>query len=319
MQRRARRAIISTVVVALLAFPAGVAAHTNEQIASTGGMSATLPLLGTAVSITLDDVGNISAVTLTPTGSFTATRVEPHTVRFAAADGTSKISVRAKGDKLSMVAHAASLAALSGSGTWSADVFGTGSPSTVPYVIGADADGKPTITLGAITVPGGVTFEIKPPTTKTSDHEVETSARVDFAANGFMKRLKIAIEVDTDSGVATLKIELSGKDRQKLAGTLASLLGAHTWQGHLCDGTAVAVNFTVNPDGTVSFASATGGTAIVSVTGHGFKVRFDGSKARVKVRLQLRDDGTYVLRVDGKTDNCGKHDGPKPTVNTPIA
>ena len=42
---------------------------------------------------------------------------------------------------------------------------------------------------------------------------------------------------------------------------------------------------------------------------HGFKVRFDGERVGVQVKLKSRGDGTYQLKVDGRSGQCGgKHD-----------
>lgn len=309
-------------LAALLALPAVVLGNTSGPIAQTGGMTATVPLLGAplTVAVTLDVVGNITNVDLDPVGDFSATRVGPHAVSFETADGTVQVKIKAKGNKLSMRASASSLDSLIGSGTWSADVFGTGEQTEVAYTIGATTDGCPTLEVEPVTPPAGATVEQQPVETETDDEECSASARIDFSSDdGFVKRLTIEVEVDNEGDrPATLKIQLSGKDRQRLEGDLADLVGDHSWSGFLCDATAVAVTFTVNEDGSVTFVEATGAPATSLDTGNGFHVRFDDTKTKVKVKLVQADDGSWVLRVDAKTDKCKDEPAEVPTVNTPV-
>jgi hypothetical protein len=306
------------VTLSLLLFPGAVSAHTNEQIAETNGFTASLPLFGSSltVAVSLDDVGNLTAVSVSPTGTYTATRSGPHDVRLASGDGTSSIVLRAKGDKLGVRAKVPTLQDLLGSGTWTGDVFGTGETTSVPYTIGDDGSGKPTISIGSILAPSGVDVSVQPSTTKTTDDAVKTSVRIVFRFDGVTKWLTIGVTVKTgDAPSAQLKIELKAKDRQQLEASLADLVGARTWSGHLCDGTAVSVNYEVTSDGRVLFTSASGAPATTKTTGHGFVVRFTGTKVKVAVKLQERD-GTWRLSVKGSTGKCGKHEGPAPTVSS---
>ena len=319
MQRHTSRlaaTLITSLVLGLLAFPAGVLAQTNGPIAQTGGMTAVLPLFGSpglTVAVTLDTVGNISNVALTPTGGLTQTSADPTIVKFANTDGTTKVAVRAKGDKMSISAKSGSLADFIGTGTWSADVFGTGVES-VAYTIGDDGAGKPTLAIGTPSVVAGVTAVVIAPTTDSEDGEASASGGVTFSADGFVKRLRITIEVDEVGGPAHLKITLTGKDRQTLSDFLAALVavGNRTWSAYLCDGTTqVTVTYTVNTDGTVSFvgASPSTPTATVKTSDNGFRVRFDGTKVGVKVSLRPNEDGTtYTLSVKGSSGKCGGHE-----------
>ncbi len=308
--RLAGRFSAAVLAVGLLAFPASVAATTNEPIAQTGGMTATLPLLGTSltVDVTLDTVGNISGVTLTPPGDFTTTKTKPDSVKLANAAGTTTVSVKAKQDKLTISAKSAKLADLVGDGTWSADVFGTGAKSAVAYTIGDDGSGNPTLAIGTVTPASGVTAEVIAPKMESGGDEAEASGGVTFSHDGFVKRLKISVEVDTEDGHAGLKITLSGKDRQSLSGSLADLAGARTWSAHLCDGTAVSVNYHVAADGTIAYDGATGAPATAKTGEHGLKVRFDGTKVSVKIKLHANDDGTFTLLVKGSSGKCGGGD-----------
>jgi hypothetical protein len=308
LDRTPTRLAGAALMIIFLALPAGVFAHTNEQIAATGGMTATFPLLGTplTVGVTLDAVGDVSGVTLDPAGALTAGTPTDHAVKLTNADGTATVTVRAKGDKLSLKAKG-TLAGLVGPGTWSAAVFGPGTDTSVDYVVGTDGSGHPTLTLGTVTPGTGVTYQVKAP--GTDEDEADDAARVEvtFAYQGYVKRLTISVEAD-EEGNAVLKIDLTGKDRLKATGTLEELAGPRTWSAHLCDGTPVAVLYHVDPaTSAVVYDSATGGTVSTQATGHGFLARFDGTKVRVKVDL-LAVDGSWQLKANGKSDICGKHD-----------
>lgn len=312
-------------IVALLAFPAITSANTGEPIAQTGGMSATLPLFGTTltVDVTLDtSTGNISGVALTPTGDFTATTTQPEIVKFANAAGTTKVSVRAKGSAESIRARSGALADFLGSGTWSADVFGTGAKSSVDYTVGDDGSGHPTLAFGTITPAAGITDVVTGPTMRTSDEGSSASGTVTFNYQGFVKRLRISVSVSAEDGHASLGITLSGRDRQKLSGSLADLAGPRTWSAHLCDGTAVSVAYHVASDGTIAYDGATGGPATAKpFTSHaweskdnqksndnGLRVTFDGTRVGVTIRLHDNGDGTYNLVVKGMSGRCGTSD-----------
>jgi hypothetical protein len=316
-RRLAARISMIALAGLLLAFPSGAIGNSNNPITQTGGMSATLPLMGTTlvVDVALDEVGNISGVTLNPSDTLSSTSTAKGVVKFSNADGSVKVSVKASGDKMAIKAKA-SLANLLGAGTWSANVFGTGT-ATVDYVIGKDADGNPTVTIGDITTPSGVLATMLEPKSKASTKEAEksedrakASAGVSFSHDGFTKRLMISISTKLPDGPAKLSIVLSGRDRQDLSGTLAELAGARTWSARLCDGTAVAVNYHVTADGTVVYDGATGAPANVHVKKtktaekSGFAVRFENTKVGVKVSLKKNDDGTYSLKVTGKSGRC---------------
>ena len=233
-----------------LALPASAFANTNEPIAQTGGMTVTIPMLGTSltVAVTLDAVGNISDVTLDPADGLPTKTSGEHGVKFTNADGTASVKVKAKGDKLSIKATT-KLTDLVGSGTWASNVFGAGTGANVAYTIGIDADGKPTVKIDSATAPDGVGVVIKDPSDKQDgkgDKHGTSSARaaVLFSWHGFTKTLSLSVSARED-GTATLKITLSGKDRQKATGTIAELMGDRVWNAHLCDGTPVAVSYHV--------------------------------------------------------------------------
>lgn len=325
MLRPIRRAVVAPLgiaLVALLALPVAVLANTSEAIAQTGGMTVTLPMPGSGltVAIKLDVVGNVSQVDLDPVGTYSATRVGPHAVSFKNADGTSQVKIKARGDKLSVKASAPTLASFVGSGSWSADLFGTGTATTVGYTVG-DAAGKPTIAVDSVTAPGDIAVVQGTPKSKTGPKGSSASVRIAFSRDGFTKKLDIGISVKaTGDHAASFRITLSGKDRQKLSGTLAELAGTRTWAGHLCDGTAVSFTYTVVADGTDG--SVVFGTASAPATSkagkHGIFVRFDGTRTKVNVGLHEKKDGTWALKVSTRTPKCRHQPAADPGVNTPI-
>ncbi len=312
-------------IIALLAFPAGVFANTGEPIAQTGGMSATLPLFGMplTVDVTLDKTtGNISGVALTPTGDFTASTTKPEIVKYANAAGTTTVSVRAFGSSETVRAKSGALADFLGSGSWSADVFGTSSTSSVAYTIGDDGSGHPTLAFGTITPGTNITDSVTGPTMHSGDRGSWAIGTVKFSYQGYDKRLTIAVGVGKD-GKASVKLTLSGRDRQKTTGSLADLAaaGQRTWSAHLCDGTAVAVLYHVVDTagvGSIAYDSATGGTVTTkSFTGKGFGdkhgsdakasglwARFDGTAVGVSVWLRDNGDGTFRLVTRGFSGWC---------------
>lgn len=308
-------------LVALIALPMTVLATTTAAIAQTGGMTVVLPApgLGLTVDVKLDASGNVSEVNLDPIPStYSASKISGHAVTFASADGTTQVKIRAGGSRMSVKASAGTLDALLGSGSWSADVFGTGGAKTmVGYTIGKATDGSPTVAINSVNAPSDITVVQGTPKTGTEDHEAKASAMVAFSRNGFTKKLTISVSVDTEgTRPASLSITLSGKDRQQLP--LADLAGAHTWSGNLCDGTAVSFTYTVNADGTLTYGSATGATATSKSSDHGFSVMFDGTKARVRVSLTPAEDGTtYALSVNASLGRCTTP-APLPKVNVPV-
>jgi hypothetical protein len=296
--------------------PAAVAATTNAPIAETGGMTATLPLLGTplTVAVTLDAGGTISGVALDPSTALSKTKSGDDFVKFTNTAGSVKVVVKAKGGQLAIKARAKQLGDLLGGGTWSADVFGTGTTSTAHYTVGKDSSGKPTVSIGTVTTPSGVVWtpapapvhKVTPGTSKNGDKVkgLHASASGTFSWQGFKKTLAISVNVRGD-GSAGLSISLTGRDAQKLNGTLAGLAGARTWSATTCAGTPVKVNYHVASDGTVVYDGATGGAATEKAFAHGFVAFFDKGRTGVFVNLSAPTDGTYNLLVLGRSGDCG--------------
>ncbi len=316
--QRPVRAAGLAVMALLLVFPAAVSANTNGPIAQTGGMTATLPLLGSSleVAVTLDGVGNISGVALSPTGTLSATSTSKEVVKFSNTAGTARVTVRASGAKLTIKARA-KLSDLVGAGTWSADVFGTGAKSTVAYTIGTSAGGAPTVAIGAVGTPTGVTSAAIAPKAKSGSKGSSATAGVTFSHDGFIKRLTISVGTKGSDGTASLRITLSGRDRQKLTGSLTDLAGPRTWAASLCDGTPVSVKYHVTSDGTIVYDGATGAPATQKTKpsdkapdkGSWLMVRFTKTGVGVAVSLRPNGDGSYALKVMGRSGHCGDHRG----------
>jgi hypothetical protein len=338
-------------LAALLALPLVALATTSDAIAQTGGMTVTLPGLGTPVTVTvvLDASGNLSSVNLDPTNAatYSASTVNGHAVSFVNAGGTTQVRVKAFGSKLSVGASAATLADLVGSGTWSANVFGAGTGSTVHYTVGSSS-GTPTLSIDSVSTSGGATSTTIAPVTKTGKDGSSVSGGATFTKDGFEKTLTIRVSVSSGGAKkASIKITLTGRDVQKMAGPLATLAGSHTWSGTTCAGTAVGLTYTVGLDGSVTYVSATGGTVTLGGWDHGlgfghgfwkgfgsdkesehaatatpsdgFLARFDGTRLMVWVRLaQVPNSTDYALLV-GYHKGCeSKAPVAAPTVNTPV-
>ena len=305
----ARAAGLALMAMALL-LPASAFANTNEPIAQTGGMTVTIPMLGTSltVAVTLDAVGNISDVTLDPADGLPTKTTGEHGVKFSNAAGTASVKVKAKGDTLAVKATT-KLTDLLGSGTWAANVFGAGIGANVAYTIDVDANGKPTLEIDSATAAAGVGVVIKDPTDSHDrkwDKHGSSAARaaVVFSYQGFSKTLDLSVSARAD-GTATLKITLSGRDRQKVTGTIAELTGDRVWNAHLCDGTPVAVSYHVEDNGTIMVDSTTGPPATTKVTKHGTQVRFDGTRVGVSIKLRSIGNDQWALKVSGQSGRCG--------------
>jgi len=298
----------------LAAAPAGVLATTNAPIAETGGMTATLPLMGTplTVAVTLDATGKVSDVALDPSTALSKTKSGDDFVKFTNSDGSATVSVKAKGGTLAVKAKAKTLSDLLGTGMWSADVFGTGAKSSTSYTVGTDGSGNPTVAIATPTTPAGIVWTpgVTPGHKANADkskgeHAVATGM---FTWQGFTKTLSISVNV-SKGGAASLAITLSGRDAQKLNGTLADLAGARSWSATTCAGAPVKVSFHVASDGTVVYDGATGGTATEKTFKDGFLAWFDKGRTGVFVNLVKQSDGTYTLFALGRSGDCGGHGG----------
>jgi hypothetical protein len=314
-----------------MAFAGPALANTNAPIAQTGGAEVVIPMMGSPLTVTValdKTTGAITSVNLNPAAGFTATAVSPSRVRFEkGTDGATRLAIKANGNQLSVSVRSLKLDDLLGSGTWSGDVFGTGGKSTVPYTIGKDGSGAPTVAIGTPVAPAPIVAVVG--AAKTGDHEDGKSASqtVTFTNNGFTVRLTISVSVETDdtAGTAKLRFTLSGRDIQRLP--LVNLVGGHTWKGKLCDGTAASFAYTVNANGTLTAGAASPTADIKSGTLDGEQdhstpgINFLSATFSTgdSVRISLSVKGTdAALATKVHAADCGTP-ASDPTVNTPVS
>jgi hypothetical protein len=225
------KALITGLVLTLLATLPGVALagnDTTEETTSTTTpvppvtqVTSVLPVLGSGltVSLTRDPTGVITEVALDPSGA-TIVKEGDHKVVFLLADGDTQVVVKSsskgKGDdataggvKTTVTADAT--ADVTGPGSWSADVFGTG-VVTIPYTVAFDGN-VPSITIGDITLPDGVTADVGDPKIKSSDEKSKFRIKVTLISGENKARV---------SFLASTRLDEDGELRVKLAVTLDS-------------------------------------------------------------------------------------------------
>jgi hypothetical protein len=332
MGRGLRAAIAGVAGLAAVGIGIPVFAATNAPIAQTGGATVEIPLLGTGLTVTValdTTTGDITSVNLdNPTG-FVATKDSPQRVRFEkGTDGTTSVSVSAKRAKMKIGVKTTSLDDLlanGGKGSWKADVFGTKQVSVVPYTIGKDANGGPTLTLGDITPIAGITATPKTTTGDgkfgdEGDHQ-EARAWVVFEHDGFRKVLTISVSVgmheDGTPGAARLSFVLTGRDVQRKP--LADLAGDKTWKGQLCDGTPASIDYNVGTDGTLTVKMTTP-TADVMVKENRAVISFPaGDKVLIRLRTPDSGDASVSVNVFGRHCEGTRPSVPPPSVNTPTS
>ncbi len=283
-----------------------------------------LPLFGVPLklSITTGPGGALTQVTVDPATNTVADELSPRKVVFTSADptdptSTAKVVVRSKKGGQSVSARAGSLADVSGPGSWSGDLFGTGIATTVAFTIGATAVGGPDITLvttsDATAVIGTVQYS-----SGDDDDEDEQSARVSIKftdpVSDQSRTLTIKVKVEEEEGETEAKLSISLSRLKGVAVAAAEAAGPHTWSGVLCDGSAATIAYTVAEDGSVSAVTATPATADVRTDDNKIDVRFSGDE-RVRIKVKS-DDG--MIRIDVKERiRCDSAD-PTTNVSTTI-
>lgn len=320
--KRSRIVLLAALVAANLLVGSGAAfADTTEAIAETGGMTLQLAVLGVPldVSVALDEFGNITEVGVSDEALAEDT-AEQHKVKFSNEDDTIRIDIKAKKSKLKATVKTTDLAAISGTHVWSGLLFAATDSSQVQFDVTDDGSGNPLIGNVAVVslFPAEATSEIGDVEMDVDEDEAKSSVKVTFNWNGYEMTLKIKAEVEFDDEdgdrPVSLKIELKGKDEQKLReDSLDALVGPHMWDGLLCDGTNVAVAFTVGDDGAVTVDGVTADgepTDAVEIKkdAKGFKVDFEDSKASLDVDLKEKDDGLWELKVESKTTEKCRHE-----------
>ena len=226
MSPRKRSFLIVLVALGLLAVPTLAAAQSSddavsdeEVVAETTAPAAvvTIPVLGSdlVVTISVDDDGTLSEVALDPADGFTLDAEQDHKMKFSSEDGSMVVKVKAKNDNIFTKVQAQDVASLTGPGTWTGDVFGTGDIATVHYVISVDAAGMPAVTVDEaidLALPD-VAIDIKQGESEIEEaDEAESTAKVTFERDGAKVQLKITAEVVMQDGESriSLKIMLIG-------------------------------------------------------------------------------------------------------------
>jgi hypothetical protein len=232
LKDRIKRVTAATVMMVLALSPAVAHAESTDEETTTTTtpevvvppvtqVTSVLPVLGSGltVSLTRDETGTITEVALDPSGA-TIVKEGEHKVVFLLADGDTQVVVKSsskgKGDDVTAggvktTVTADATADVTGPGSWSADVFGTG-VVTIPYTVAFDGN-IPTITIGAIVLPDGVTAEIGEPKIKTSDEKSKFRVKVTLTSGENQARV---------SFLASTRLDDDGELQVKLAVTLDS-------------------------------------------------------------------------------------------------
>jgi hypothetical protein len=276
----------------------------------TASSSVTLPLFGAplTVDVSTGPGGALAAVNITPSDTMTASTDRPQKVAFVNSDGTAKVVVRARDGGQRVEAKAGTLAEVTGPGSWSGDVFGTGTTTTVTFDVVADSGGTPTLANIVSSDPTAVVGA--PEQGQWHDDDV-AHALVTFS-NGTQQRfLWIAVRSDDEGGRQYATVSVSLSEMKGVRTELAALVGPQQWNGALCDGAPAQINYTINADGSISDATS---VPAGDVSAHGSKlhVRFSDREA---VKISVRgDEAESRISVDERM-RC---DFGPPDVNTPV-
>lgn len=235
------KALIAGLVLTLMATLPGIAQAENDTTEETTTtttpvppvtqVTSVLPVLGSGltVSLTRDAAGVITEVALDPSGA-TIVKEGDHKVVFLLADGDTQVVVKSyskgKGDDATAGGVKTTVTAdatedVTGPGSWSADVFGTG-VVTIPYTVAFDGN-VPSITIGDIALPDGVTAEIGEPKIKTSDEKSKFRIKVTLISGDNKARV---------SFLASTRLDEDGELRVKLAVTLDARNHVRCGWGH---------------------------------------------------------------------------------------
>ncbi len=282
----------------------------------------TLPLFGAPlkIGITTGPGGALTQVTVDPATNTVADELSPRKVVFTSADptdptSTAKVVVRSKKGGQSVSARAGSLVDVSGPGSWSGDLFGTGVATTVGFTIGATADGGPDITgvtsSDATAVVGAVQYSSDDDDDDGDESEQSAKVSIKFTntTTDQSRTLSIKVKVEEEDGETEAKLSISLSGLKGVAVAAAEAAGPHTWSGVLCDGSAASIAYIVAEDGSVSGVVVTPATADVRTDDNKIDARFsDDERVRIKVES---DDG--MIRIDVKERiRCDSED---PTTN----
>ena len=167
-----------------------------------------------SVTINRDDSGAIASVGLDPADAGTVIKEKDHRVAFLLNDGNTEVVVKARGQSVQTKVKADATADVTGPGSWSADVFGTGAV-TIPYIVSFDGI-NPTVTLGEIVAPEGVTAEVGEPKVRTSDDGDKSSYHVKVKLTSGDDRAKVSFAAKThvnDEGQVEVRLVVTLSSR----------------------------------------------------------------------------------------------------------
>ncbi len=311
MRTRWATLVAVAVLASAMIAPGTASASTTEAIADTGGM--TLLTLGVGgspldITVTLDEIGHITEVAVGDADRISGEG--DHRVRFSHEDDGTRISVQAKNHKLAADVKAADLADVVGTHEWRAPLFGSTEDTVVSFEV-VDNGGYPELVVHKVL--SAAEFVVGEVDNETEEGEAESSVKIVFTQDGSTMTLKIQVSMDSDDddedSSVKLRIVLRGKDVQNRRGeAIDDLMGKHTWDGHLCDGSVVAITYNISDSGDVTVVEGTGEYEIKDMP-HGFVAEFDGSKVKLTIELKETQDGEWDLKVRSKsTDKCNPSD-----------
>lgn len=315
--RSIRTARVLTAAALLLGAAAvsTTSAHTSTTAATTS--TVTLPLFGAplTVDVTTAPGGSLASIAINPSDGYTAIVDRPNKVVFTNEAGTAKVAVGNHHGSQTVAARAGSLADISGQGGWSGDVFGTGTTTTVGFVIGATTEGGPDITN---VTSDDSTAVIAATEYRTHDeHEDESSqsayAKVTFSQPGLSRTLTIKVRVSKDDGTVRASSSVTLGRVHGAALPSEQVIGDHVWTGALCNGDPISIAYTVDADGKVTLGLITPVPTRTYGKGHRTFVALSNTE---RVVIEVKVDGTQMT-VDVTTRlHC---DSPAPEVNTPVS
>jgi hypothetical protein len=192
--------------------------NSEEDTFVAGEVLTTVPVLGAGLNITIvrGEGGSIESVALDPAAGATIVKEGEHKVVFLLGDGNTRVKIKSREGSIKTKVTADSTADVTGPGSWSADVFGTGLV-TVPYTISFDGN-APIITVGAITAPADVVAEVGEPRIHEEDGE-EFSYRIKVRLTSGEERAKLTLvaktEIDEDDGQVEVRVMASLSDRDR--------------------------------------------------------------------------------------------------------
>jgi hypothetical protein len=313
-------AVLGTILIS------GAGLYSAAVAAPATTTTVTLPLFGVPLTLDIatDPGGAITNVAVTPATNTVATKLKPHKVVFQSADPANptadpaRLVVKSGHGGQSVTARAGSLAAVSGPGVWKGDVFGTGVLTTVTFTVGHLTDGSADITGVATGDPTAVVGATDHSSGDGEEGDSGSSARVSIkftnAAGDQSRSLKISVRVhDGEEGKTSAKLSISLGRIRGVAVAAVTAVGTHTWTGSLCTGPAT-ITYTVDPDGSISAASATPATAVVEFDGGKINVKFSDTES-IRISVRMDDGGMFRTNVSEHL-RCNSAD---PTTNTPIS